>query len=151
MIQHFNIVPTLDRSEKPIAQFFSQRKKESRSNLIISSINFFHTNVQERNKLNSASSLQLQKCNYKQRIVTSPFPSRAPVLGSTATDPITIKSTLIFSSRPIGLPYLAAPTEVHASGTHPMGIMWDSRTEKNPVLSRGCGVSNFLSPVRIQV
>nr|GMC48422.1 hypothetical protein Iba_chr01aCG20610 [Ipomoea batatas]GMC54585.1 hypothetical protein Iba_chr01dCG17500 [Ipomoea batatas] len=40
---------------------------------------------------------------------------RAPVLGSTATEPITIKSTLIFSSSPIGLPYLATPAEVQAS------------------------------------
>lgn len=59
----------------------------------------------------------------QERIVTSPFPNRAPELGSTATDPITIKSTLILSSRPIGLPYFAAPTEVHAPGTHPMGII----------------------------
>lgn len=75
---------------------------------------------------------------------TSPFPNRAPVLGSTATDPMTIRSTFSFSSNPIGFPCLATPTEVQASLMVPEVNIWDSRTEKNPVLSRGWGVNNFL-------
>ncbi|KAF4351211.1 hypothetical protein F8388_000387 [Cannabis sativa] len=48
-------------------------------------------------------------------LITSPLPSRAPVFGSTATEPMTIKSTFSFSSNPIGRPCLATPTEVQAS------------------------------------
>lgn len=83
-------------------------------------------------------------------IITSPLPSRAPVLGSTATEPMTRRSTLIFSSNPIGRPYLATPTEVQASFIV-LGVNnWDSSTEKNPVRKRGWGVNNFFPPAQDQ-
>jgi len=110
---------------------------------LVRSTNYCCSDVERNSNINLIS---IFNCIHIRRIVTSPFPNRAPELGSTATDPITIKSTLRLSSKPIGLPYLAAPTEVHASGMHPTGIIWESITEKNPVLSRGWGVNSFLSP-----
>jgi len=59
---------------------------------------------------------------------TSPFPNWAPVVGSMATDPITIRSTFIFSSNPIGHPYLAIPTWVQASLMVPKVNILDSIT-----------------------
>lgn len=87
--------------------------------------------------------------NWSKNIVftsTSPLPSRAPVLGSTATEPMTIRSTLILWSSPIGFPYLATPTEEQASLILLGGNILDSRTEKNPVRRRGWGVNNFFPP-----
>eukprot|EP01018_Ginkgo_biloba_P018576 Gb_16814 [translate_table: standard] len=74
---------------------------------------------------------------YSSSAKPSPFPSLAPVLGSTATDPITIKSTLSFASKLIGFPYLATPAEEQASCMAPRGNIVASRIEKKPVLSRG--------------
>lgn len=70
-------------------------------------------------------------------VITSPLPSRAPDFGSTATEPMTMRSTFICSSNPIGFPYLATPTEVHASLMVLGSNLFDSRTEKKPVLKRG--------------
>ena len=81
------------------------------------------------------------------RAHTSPLPSRAPVIGSTATDPMTIKSTFSLASVPIGFPYLAAPAVVQASAKALLVREEESNSEKNPVRNLGCGTNNFLFPV----
>ena len=43
--------------------------------------------------------------------------------------------------------FFAAPTGVHGSGIHLVGIIWESsRTEKISVISRDCGVNSLLWP-----
>ena len=97
--------------------------------------------IRENYKISPANMFYIQpfQCKSKanSKTLTSPLPSRAPVLGSTATEPITIRSTLIFSSSPIGFPYFATPTEVQASLMVAGVNIPDSTMEKNPVLNRG--------------
>lgn len=99
-------------------------------------------------ELNNVSNYKSQVWDQETKVLTkwklwstSPLPRRAPLVGSTATEPITTKSTLILSSRPTGVPYFATPKLVHPSWMFCKDAA--SSDEKNPVLNRGCGVKSF--------
>mmetsp|Transcript_13441 Transcript_13441/g.28574 ORF Transcript_13441/g.28574 Transcript_13441/m.28574 type:complete len:253 (-) Transcript_13441:335-1093(-) len=82
---------------------------------------------------------------YSSSANPSPLPSRAPVLGSTATEPTTTMSTFMSASSVSGLPYSATPAEV----LHLRRMAWSvisspSSSEKKPVRRRGWGVISSL-------
>lgn len=111
---------------------------------------FTLTSFDHTQPISRAYFLQYKKLERQRlaQMLTSPLPSLAPVIGLTATEPRTIKSTFIFSSNPIGLPYLATPAEVQASLMVPADNILSSSTEKKPVLRRGCGVNSCFPPAK---